>query len=192
MTERWAARFVTELFRHCTVCFVGYSINDPVLRYMMDALAADRLLGESPPEMFAFGSYAKGKETIRANEWCAKNVTPILYREHDHHSYEWINTQGVRNAYCCQDYRQRPCPRNLENCTLHPTLNLDEATVARFCEQHHIRRLGNSDRGDSCSLASTANTCCSQVDSAEATQVVPLSVGIFHPNSPCKYQWLSV
>lgn len=87
LTERWAARFVSELFRNFTVCFVGYSINDPVLRYMMDALAADRLLGESPPEMFAFGSYSKGKEIERANEWKAKNVTPILYREpkrHDH------------------------------------------------------------------------------------------------------------
>jgi hypothetical protein len=62
LTERWAARFVSELFRNYTVCFVGYSINDPVLRYMMDALAADRLLGESPPEMFAFGSHSKGKE----------------------------------------------------------------------------------------------------------------------------------
>lgn len=87
LTERWAARFVSELFRNYTVCFVGYSINDPVLRYMMDALAADRLLGESPPEMFAFGSYSKGKEEERANEWRAKNVTPILYREHNHHAY---------------------------------------------------------------------------------------------------------
>jgi uncharacterized protein len=25
--------------------------------------------------------------------------------------------------------------------TMHPTLNLDDATVARFCEQHRIRRL---------------------------------------------------
>jgi uncharacterized protein len=24
---------------------------------------------------------------------------------------------------------------------MHPSLNLDEATVARFCETHHIRRL---------------------------------------------------
>ncbi len=87
LTERWAARFVSELFRNYTVCFVGYSINDPVLRYMMDSLAADRLLGESPPEMFAFGSYSKGKEEQRANEWRAKNVTPILYREHNHHAY---------------------------------------------------------------------------------------------------------
>ncbi|MGY3854569.1 anti-phage defense-associated sirtuin Dsr1 [Aeromonas aquatilis] len=87
LTERWAARFVSELFRNFIVCFVGYSINDPVLRYMMDALAADRLLGESPPEMFAFGSFSKGKELERANEWKAKNVTPILYREHQRHAY---------------------------------------------------------------------------------------------------------
>jgi hypothetical protein len=104
LTERWAARFVSELFRNYTVCFVGYSINDPVLRYMMDALAADRLLGESPPEMFAFGSYSKGKEEHRANEWRAKNVTPILYREHNRHAYlhgtlrSWAETyrDGVR------------------------------------------------------------------------------------------------
>ena len=49
LTERWAARFVSELFRNYVVCFVGYSINDPVLRYMMDALAADRMLGEVTP-----------------------------------------------------------------------------------------------------------------------------------------------
>ena len=104
LTERWAARFVSELFRNYTVCFVGYSINDPVLRYMMDALAADRLLGESSPEMFAFGSYSKGKKTERENEWKAKNVTPMLYREHNRHVYlnrtltAWAETyrDGVR------------------------------------------------------------------------------------------------
>ena len=41
LTERWAARFVSALFQNYIVCFVGYSVNDPVLRYMMDALAAD-------------------------------------------------------------------------------------------------------------------------------------------------------
>lgn len=104
LIERWAARFVSELFRNFTVCFVGYSIADPVLRYMMDALAADRLLGEFSPEMFAFGSYSKGKEIDRANEWRAKNVTPILYREHQHHAHlhrtlrAWASTyrDGVR------------------------------------------------------------------------------------------------
>ncbi len=85
LTERWAARFVGELFRSYTVCFVGYSIDDPVLRYMMDALAADRLLGESSPEAYAFGSCKAGDETETDSRWRAKNVTPILYLEEDGH-----------------------------------------------------------------------------------------------------------
>ncbi len=104
LTERWAARFVSELFRNYTVCFVGYSINDPVLRYMMDALSADQQRGEPQIEMFAFGEYAKGKEKESFNEWRAKNVTPILYRKHWNHTYlhktlrEWADTHrdGVR------------------------------------------------------------------------------------------------
>ncbi len=87
LTEGWAARFISELFRNYTVCFVGYSIDDPVIRYMTDSLAADRLLGESSMKPFAFGSYSKGRKSERANEWRAKNVAPILYREHRRHWY---------------------------------------------------------------------------------------------------------
>lgn len=79
LTERWAARFVSELFRNYVVCFVGYSINDPVLRYMMDALAADRMLGEVTPKAWALGDCEPGQEYRKAIEWEAKGVTPILY-----------------------------------------------------------------------------------------------------------------
>ena len=37
LLEAWAARFVAALFRDYVVCFVGYSIDDPVLRYMTAA-----------------------------------------------------------------------------------------------------------------------------------------------------------
>lgn len=88
LTERWAARFVSELFRNYIVCFVGYSINDPVLRYMMDALAADRMLGESTPQAYAFGSYLTGGKDQALIEWQAKGVLPVLYEvspgTHDH------------------------------------------------------------------------------------------------------------
>ncbi|MDF8328150.1 SIR2 family protein [Aeromonas salmonicida] len=79
LTERWAARFVSELFRNYVVCFVGYSINDPVLRYMMDALAADRMLGEVTPQAWALGDCEPGEEHRKTIEWEAKGVTPILY-----------------------------------------------------------------------------------------------------------------
>ena len=104
LAERWAARFVSELFRHYTVCFVGYSLNDPVLRYMMDALAADRQRGETPLEMFAFAGCTKGKETTCEADWRAKNVTPVLYWQTRGHHYlhqtlhRWSETyrDGVR------------------------------------------------------------------------------------------------
>ncbi len=101
LTERWAARFISELFQNYTVCFVGYSLNDPVLRYMTDALAADRLLGESRPEMFVFTDHSKNKETECVNEWRAKNVTPILYHARSKHYYlhqtlkAWAETYRV-------------------------------------------------------------------------------------------------
>jgi SIR2-like protein len=104
LTERWASRFVSELFRHYTVCFVGYSLNDPVLRYMMDALAADRQRGEVPLERYAFTSYENGKKDASEAEWRAKNVTPILYEQTEDHRYlhktlhSWSETyrDGVR------------------------------------------------------------------------------------------------
>lgn len=88
LTERWAARFVSELFRNYVVCFVGYSINDPVLRYMMDALAADRMQGEITPQAYALGDCIPGQENSKTIEWEAKGVAPILYEvpvgTHDH------------------------------------------------------------------------------------------------------------
>ncbi len=88
LTERWAARFVSELFRNYVVCFVGYSVNDPVLRYMMDALAADRMLGEVTPQAWALGDCEPEQAHQKTIEWKAKGVTPILYNvpagSHDH------------------------------------------------------------------------------------------------------------
>ncbi|MBY6193066.1 SIR2 family protein [Marinobacter hydrocarbonoclasticus] len=101
LTERWAARFVSELFRNYVVCFVGYSINDPVLRYMMDALAADRMLGEVTPQAWALGDCEPGQEHRKTIEWEAKGVTPILYTvpagSHDHSAlhqtlHAWADT----------------------------------------------------------------------------------------------------
>jgi hypothetical protein len=38
MTDGWAARFLVGLFAERTVLFVGYGLNDPVVRYLLSAL----------------------------------------------------------------------------------------------------------------------------------------------------------
>ncbi len=75
----WAASFIAEIFRNYHVCFIGYSINDVVLSYMVDAIAAAKLMGENTPEIFAFADFNSGNKDKIANEWKIKNVTPILY-----------------------------------------------------------------------------------------------------------------
>ncbi len=80
LTEGWASRFVSELIRRYTLLFVGYQANDAVMRYILDALDADRRLDEHVYRPFAFASVAPGgTEAEQLAEWQAKSVTPIPY-----------------------------------------------------------------------------------------------------------------
>ena len=86
LTERWASKFVTELFSHFTVLFVGYSINDPVLRYMTDAIAAEMRIGYNKfnqPYILASSTPKNQKKDFSA--WRAKGVEPIFY-SHGHNN----------------------------------------------------------------------------------------------------------
>ena len=82
LLEAWAARFVAALFRDYVVCFVGYSIDDPVLRYMTAAHATK----VSAVDMYAFASFESSEDREKQSyAWRAKNVTPILYHDEKYH-----------------------------------------------------------------------------------------------------------
>ena len=85
LTERWAARFITELFREFIVVFVGYSVDDPVMSYMIDALAAERVKGTRFAAAYAFADYdgSDSGERRARDGWLAKNVEPILFDRRD-------------------------------------------------------------------------------------------------------------
>ena len=54
---------------------------------MTDALAADRLRGESNVGMFAFVGADSANQVESKEAWKAKGVTPVLYRKTPkHHS----------------------------------------------------------------------------------------------------------
>ena len=100
LTERWASRFVSELFRHFTVLFVGYSIDDPVMRYMTDAIAADRRRGYTHSKQpYVLAGTPKNKFEQAKDDWEAKGVIPILYNQRNKHLY-LHNTLKEWAAYC--------------------------------------------------------------------------------------------
>ena len=89
LSEGWASRFVTELFREFTVVFVGYSLDDRVMSYLVDALAAERASGARFSTAYAFAPHDgtdSCREAVNAG-WLAKNVQPILYDMRNDHQY---------------------------------------------------------------------------------------------------------
>lgn len=100
LTERWASRFVSELFRHFTVLFVGYSIDDPVMRYMTDAIAADRRRGYTHSKQPYILAGAKPAEFENARlDWEAKGAIPLLYDDENNH-FLLHETLKVWAAHC--------------------------------------------------------------------------------------------
>ena len=96
LTERWASKFVTELFSHFTVLFVGYGVNDPVIRYITDAIAAERLRGyEVFKQPYIFARTKPSERSANENLWMAKGIEPILYEYSHSNLYnsleEWWN-----------------------------------------------------------------------------------------------------
>ena len=84
LTERWASRFVTDLFRDYVVCFVGYSVNDVILKYLVDAITAERNSRHRTPEkkplpIYAFSGIKDDKRDQDTKEWELKGITSIPY-----------------------------------------------------------------------------------------------------------------
>ena len=87
LTERWAARFIIELFREFTVVFVGYSLGDPFMSYIVNALAAERAEDVRLNIAYAFAAHDgsdSNKQRV-GRDWLASKVEPILYDKKDDH-----------------------------------------------------------------------------------------------------------
>ncbi len=66
LTEGWATRFLLDLFLHNAVCFVGYSHNDPTIRYIARAL---------PPGTARFALTPQGEE----DRWVELGIKAVTY-----------------------------------------------------------------------------------------------------------------
>lgn len=67
LTEGWARRFLVDLFSNYTVLFVGYSHNDPVMKYLATGL---------PPSTRRYAFVAQGENTYH---WEHLGIRPIVY-----------------------------------------------------------------------------------------------------------------
>lgn len=84
ITDSFCSRFLVELLRHFTVIFIGYSLNDKVMRYLIDAISLSQRISESASgsqfnRPYAFVSHLENNKETVAKKWEAKGVIPITY-----------------------------------------------------------------------------------------------------------------
>ena len=151
LRDGYAARFVLELFREFTVLFIGYSLNDPVMRYLMDIFATENEESQQGQFHKAYAFVAHGDDDAEHQRqlWEAKHVTPILYHNADSHqvltntleSWAHIHRAGSDGRFqILMDVVTRPFQGDLD------ADNLANAAWALSDKGHRIaRRLGSLD-----------------------------------------------
>lgn len=144
LTDAWAARFVAKLFSDFTVLFIGYSLNDPVLRYMTDAFAAEnsstRLASKRSPA-YIFVPH-KGNGLPDYTPYQHRNLRPIFYKETQDHRH--LRSTIVAWADAREDYLKstsrliaRIAPKRPASITPSDAANLVWAVCGRPADAGH-------------------------------------------------------
>jgi hypothetical protein len=78
LAQGWATKFMTDLLRHYTIVLVGYSANDPPVRYLLEGI---HVLGEDrPSRIYAFD---RGSSEAVQARWRDRGVRVLAYPESD-------------------------------------------------------------------------------------------------------------
>ncbi len=95
LAQGWAARFVKALRERYTIVLLGYSANDPPMRYLLEGLHSEDGVGYRPP----IYTFAPGNLDDMEEEWRDRGVTPIAYDPIDKgHSGLWDSLRAWTSA----------------------------------------------------------------------------------------------
>lgn len=84
LRRRTVTDFIYDAARLFHLVLVGYSANDPPMRYLLNAVAADGSRFDDLKERFTFiGSSTRDPVTLE--DWKARGITPIYYDGKDSH-----------------------------------------------------------------------------------------------------------
>ncbi|MEV5023467.1 SIR2 family protein [Sphingobium sp. LMA1-1-1.1] len=99
LAEGWATRFVKALREKYTIVLLGYSADDPPMRYLLEGLnVRDGVVYHSPIYVFTDRSSDEAEEI-----WQDRGVTPICYTPDKTHSGLWRTIAAWAQAAKSQD-----------------------------------------------------------------------------------------
>ena len=85
LRRRVVPDFIYDAARLFYIVLVGYSANDPPMRYLLNAVAADGTRFEDLKERFTFFG-TNSPDPVAIEDWKARGITPIHYNAGNDHS----------------------------------------------------------------------------------------------------------
>ena len=85
LRRRVVPDFIYDAARLFNIVLIGYSANDPPMRYLLNAVAADGTRFGDLKERFAFVG-TSAPDLVAIEDWKGRGITPIPYSTENHHS----------------------------------------------------------------------------------------------------------
>ena len=152
LRRRVVPDFIYDAARLYHLVLVGYSANDPPMRYLLNAVAADGTRFDDLKERFTFFG-TEGADPVALEDWKARGITPINYESKDSHQAllqsleKWAKFSAVNGEQDAVDREIRRIVKLSRAEAKEPDCDLFD---------HFIRRSNANERVRLSSLASDA------------------------------------
>jgi hypothetical protein len=164
LRRRAVADFIYDAARLFHLVLVGYSANDPPMRYLLNAVAADGSRFDDLKERFTFYGMS-ASDPVAVEDWKGRGITPIPYDDANGHAAlccvleRWANFSAVNGKRTAVDSEIRRIVKT-------PRARATEADRDLF--DHLFRRGNTSERIRLSALASKAKADIGWLDAIAA------------------------
>lgn len=152
LRRRMVPDFIYDAARLFHLVLVGYSANDPPMRYLLNAVAADGTRFDDLKERFTFFGTST-PDPVALEDWKARGITPIHYDEKNNHTVlretleRWSKLSAINGKKETVDTEIRRIVK---------TTRIDASEPDRDLFEHLFRRSNASERIHLSTLASAA------------------------------------
>jgi NAD-dependent SIR2 family protein deacetylase len=142
LRRRTVPDFIYDAARLYHLVLIGYSANDPPMRYLLNAVAADGARFDDLKERFTFVGQ-KDPDPIADEDWKGRGITPVSYNSKDKHAAllrtldRWASLSAVNGDPKVVDSEVR----RIVKCKRNEAIDAD-----RDLFDHLIRRSDNTTR----------------------------------------------
>jgi hypothetical protein len=153
LRRRVVPDFIYDAARLFHLVLVGYSANDPPMRYLLNAVAADGSRFSDLKERFTFVGADDPPDAVELEDWIGRGITPIPYsNQNSHHALlhtlrTWADFSAVNGSRETVDKAIRRLVR---------TSRSDATDADRDLFDHLVRRSDRNERTRLAELASKA------------------------------------